>query len=227
MYGTDDRHLVKIGELSPNNGSDRHWLQLKAAQAFIAMQSAAQLAGLDCQIISSYRSFAQQQSIWDRKWHGELAILDAQHQPVDIAHLSDLEKMHSILRWSALPGGSRHHWGTDFDVIDRQSIAASMHTIQLVESEYASTGVCGQLSAWLEEHAHEYGFYRPYAEYHGGIGREPWHYSYQTLAENIMQTLSLSVLTGLIKDSDIAGKEVILTNIELIFTRYILNQPQI
>ena len=28
----------------------------------------------------------------------------------------------AILLWSALPGASRHHWGTDFDVFDRAAV---------------------------------------------------------------------------------------------------------
>lgn len=226
-YGIDESHLLAIGSVAPDNGSDRHRLQPAAVHAFIELQSAASAAGIDCQIISSYRSFAQQQSIWDRKWRGELPILDAAHQPLDIAVMTDVEKMHNILHWSALPGGSRHHWGTDFDVIDRHSVKASNYDIQLVEAEYASDGVCGHLSQWLIEHAHEYGFYRPYAQYHGGIGCEPWHYSFAPLATDIMQSLSLTRITSLIKDSDIAGKDVILANIELIFSRYILNTPQV
>jgi LAS superfamily LD-carboxypeptidase LdcB len=226
-YGIDDSHLLDIALVAPNNGSDRHRLQPAVLHAFLRLQTAASCAGIDCQIISSYRSFAQQQSIWDRKWQGELPVLDAEHQPLNIALLSDEEKMHSILRWSALPGGSRHHWGTDFDVIDRQSVNAHQHGIQLVEAEYAKDGICGNLNQWLVTHAHEYRFYRPYAQYHGGIGCEPWHYSFKPLAQDIMQALSLETITSLIKDSDIAGKDVILANIEMIFSRYILNQPQI
>jgi len=42
-----------------------------------------------------------------------------------------------------------------------------------------------------------------------------------------MHALSLPTITYLIKDSDIKGKDVILANIEMIFSRYILNQQQI
>jgi len=36
------------------------------------------------------------------------------------------EKIASILRWSALPGTSRHHWGTDLDIIDAKALTAEM-----------------------------------------------------------------------------------------------------
>ncbi|MCZ8486094.1 D-alanyl-D-alanine carboxypeptidase family protein [Vibrio lentus] len=34
---------------------------------------------------------------------------------------SEQQKLSAILRWSALPGASRHHWGCDFDVFAHQS----------------------------------------------------------------------------------------------------------
>ncbi len=35
-----------------------------------------------------------------------------------MAALSDLEKCKAMLRWSAVPGASRHHWGTEIDIFD-------------------------------------------------------------------------------------------------------------
>ena len=63
VCGITQDHVINIGTIDPNNGSDRHYLQFEAAQAFLTMQRAAALDGVDCQILSSYRSFAQQQSI--------------------------------------------------------------------------------------------------------------------------------------------------------------------
>ena len=56
--------------------------------------------------------------------------------------------MRAILHWSALPGASRHHWGTEIDVIDR---AALLHgqLAQLVPDEYAADGVFAKLGLWL------------------------------------------------------------------------------
>ena len=45
---------------------------------------------------------------------------------VVLAHLSPLEQLQAILRFSALPGTSRHHWGTDLDVYDAAVIAARL-----------------------------------------------------------------------------------------------------
>lgn len=101
VCGITQDHVINIGTIDPNNGSDRHYLQFEAAQAFLTMQRAAALDGVDCQILSSYRSFAQQQSIWDRKWHGQLPILDNNDAVINPGTLSNEEKLHAILRWSA------------------------------------------------------------------------------------------------------------------------------
>ena len=220
VCGISQDHLINIGNLDPNNGSDRHHLQSETALAFIEMQQAAAKDGIDCQILSSYRSFKQQQSIWDRKWIGQLPVLDNNDKAIDISSLNNEEKLHAVLRWSALPGTSRHHWGTDFDVVDRQNALRYNHTIELVSSEYEPKGVCGLLTLWLKEHASHYGFEQPYAKDYGGIGIEPWHYSYLPLAEKIAPHLTEKLLTTTIEQSDIAGKMTVLKHLPTIFERY-------
>ena len=54
----------------------------------------------------------------------ESALLDADNQPLDALQLGDMERLHAILRWSALPGTSRHHWGTDLDIYDPDCLPA-------------------------------------------------------------------------------------------------------
>ncbi|MEE8192443.1 MAG: M15 family metallopeptidase, partial [Gemmatimonadales bacterium] len=82
------------------------------------LRDAAGKAGFDLQMLSGFRSFEQQLSIWNRKALGKLAVLDSNAVPLDIEKLSEKELVFAILRWSALPGASRHHWGTDLDVYD-------------------------------------------------------------------------------------------------------------
>jgi len=45
----------------------------------------------------------------------------------------------AILHWSALPGASRHHWGTEIDVIDRAALADGRKA-QLIPAEYGADG---------------------------------------------------------------------------------------
>ena len=83
----------------------------------------------------------------------------------------------AILLWSALPGASRHHWGTEIDVIDRAALRPGQHA-QLIPAEYCAEGVFGGLDRWLTEHAGAFGFFRPYDRDRGGVQPEPWHLSF-------------------------------------------------
>ena len=80
-------------------------------------------AGFNLQVASSWRSFERQLAIWNGKWRGA-PLLDADNQPLDALQLGDMERLHAIPRWSALPGTSRHHWGTDLDIYDPDCLPA-------------------------------------------------------------------------------------------------------
>ena len=175
--GKDDSLLVEC-----QNGFR---LLPEVCEAFKRMQMAAAQDNVDIQIVSSYRSFERQLQIWQNKWSGKATLLDANENNLDATTLSDQEKILAILTWSALPGASRHHWGTDLDVYDKKSVEQNQHDFQLVCSEY-DNGPCTQLNNWLNEHATQFGFSRPYAKYKGGIAREPWHLSFQASADKML-----------------------------------------
>ncbi len=83
---------------------------------------AAQLAGFKMEIAEV--AFATMKgNLWfgDRKfsnWNTDIR-LQANHWMLQRS--SEQQKLSAILRWSALPGASRHHWGCDFDVFAHQS----------------------------------------------------------------------------------------------------------
>lgn len=216
MLGQNALHLVPR--------QDNHALCAAAHKAFVRMQRAAALDGVDIQIASSYRDFARQLLIWNAKWSGQRPLYSLEGELLDSTILSDEQKLHSILTWSALPGASRHHWGTDLDVYDKTSIDASGESLQLNQAEYASGGPCFALACWLDKHAEQFNFKRPYQYYTGGVAAEPWHLSYQPLAAKIEQKQNSKRLKKLISQTDIQGKDSILANLEMIFNRYILNQ---
>jgi LAS superfamily LD-carboxypeptidase LdcB len=191
--------------------------------AFKQMQAAAAQDNVDIQIVSSYRSFDRQLQIWQNKWSGKTTILDAKENPLDATTLSDLEKILAILTWSALPGASRHHWGTDLDVYDKKSVEQNQHDFQLVCSEYEQ-GPCSKLNHWLKAHASQFGFCRPYAKYNGGIAREPWHLSFQTSAEKMLILMDEQLLLENLKRSDILGLDCIIVNMPDIYQRFVLNR---
>jgi len=195
----------------------------EVCEAFKRMQAAAAQDSVDIQIVSSYRGFDRQLQIWQNKWSGKTTLLDANENTLDATTLTDQEKILAILTWSALPGASRHHWGTDLDVYDKNAVAKSQHDFQLVCSEY-DQGPCTQLNNWLNEHAIQFGFSRPYAEYTGGIAREPWHLSFQASADKIFSQLNEQSLLNNLRQSNILGLESIVANMPEIYQRFVLNK---
>ena len=51
--------------------------------------------------------------------------------------------------FSALPGASRHHWGTDIDVYDANAVSSD-YVVQLSLKEVGSGGVFDSLHKWLD-----------------------------------------------------------------------------
>jgi LAS superfamily LD-carboxypeptidase LdcB len=87
-------------------------LHPRTATAALALREAAAADGIDLTIVSSFRDFARQEAIWNAKYRGERPLLDRQERELDAARLDVRERVDAILLWSALPGASRHHWGT-------------------------------------------------------------------------------------------------------------------
>ncbi|MFO1393815.1 MAG: M15 family metallopeptidase [Steroidobacteraceae bacterium] len=196
-------------------------LHVEAVTSFLAMRDAAAAEGLDLAAASSFRDFERQVHLWNRKWRGERPLQDRAGQPIDPAALDDARRVDAILCWSAIPGGSRHHWGTDVDVIDAAAMPAG-YQVQLVPAEYASDGVFGRLSAWLDSNMTRFGFYRPYASVGSGAGVEPWHLSYWPIATEALESLTLPVLRAAVAGSDMLGKAQVLERLPEIYTRFIL-----
>jgi len=190
--------------------------------AFQQLQARAKQAGFNLDVVSCFRSFEQQLRIWNDKFNGLRPILDHNSQPLDPTTLSEEQKVFAILRWSMLPGASRHHWGTEIDVCDYSALPAD-YQLQLQPQEYDKDGYLASLSAWLNDNIAACGFYRPYRQDLGGVSREPWHLSYQPVAVPAQQAFTLALITDIIRDADIQGKTAILANIEQIYTQYICN----
>ncbi|WP_289030704.1 M15 family metallopeptidase [uncultured Paraglaciecola sp.] len=216
ILGKDESQLVKLA-----NG---FLILPKVAEAFNALQQAAKVDSIDIQIASSYRSFDRQKRIWENKWSGKTQLLDANENPIDASTLTDWQKIQAILTWSALPGASRHHWGTDLDVYDKTKIDESGSPLHLVCSEYDENGPCFELSQWLAKYAADFGFIRPYSVYKGGIAREPWHLSYKDLSEPIIKQLSPEMLLATLKQSQVLGLAALVKNMPEIYSRFVLNQ---
>jgi LAS superfamily LD-carboxypeptidase LdcB len=114
LTGEAERHLCTPAD-ARSLGARVHQ---EVVDPFRSLTQEASAAGFDIRIFSGFRSFEHQLSIWNRKVSGKLPVLDSNAVPLDVEALSERELVLAILRWSALPGASRHHWGTDLDVYD-------------------------------------------------------------------------------------------------------------
>lgn len=215
-------------ELTGRTESHIHWLSetlgihKEVISAFLAMQEAAKNDGIILSIASGFRSFERQLSIWNRKFSGELAIKNQANEIIDITPFSPEEIINAICLFSAIPGTSRHHWGTDIDVY-AENLLPQQATLQLEPWEYMKEGYFQPLTAWLKENAKRFGFYLPYNEYTGGVAQEPWHLSYAPIASVNQQYFNMDTMIKSIKQSEILGKEIILANALTLFEQYINN----
>ncbi|TMP49750.1 M15 family metallopeptidase, partial [Pseudoalteromonas sp. S1612] len=99
-----------------------HRLHSAIISDFLALQSAVKKAGFDLTIASSYRDFNRQSIIWNNKFLGIRPVFNKQQEVVDLTKLSDIDKCIAIMLYSALPGASRHHLGTDLDVFEKAEV---------------------------------------------------------------------------------------------------------
>ncbi|KAA1186364.1 M15 family metallopeptidase [Photorhabdus heterorhabditis] len=215
LTGLTTEHLVSL--------SGNHQLQPEAAKAFLSMQQAAASAGFNLQPASTFRDFQRQQTIWNGKFRGKRPVLDENSQPMDITPLTEGELCKAILRWSALPGASRHHWGTELDIYDPTMLPENQK-LQLEPWEYEKDGYFEPLTHWLTENMAHFGFYRPFVG-NSGIAYEPWHISYRPLSEQLEKLLTEQILLDVWQHHDIAGIDWLSANLPYLFENY-LRIPQ-
>ncbi len=221
LTGETERHLCSR-EQAELLGFQVH---AEVVEPFLMLKERAAEAGFDLQILSGFRSFRDQLSIWNRKARGERPVLDSRARPVDIARLNHKELVFAILRWSALPGASRHHWGTDLDVFDAAACSEG-YEIELIPEEVDSGGMFGPLHDWLDAlmiSGDAHGFYRPYDLDRNGVAPERWHLSFAPVADEYLSGLTLGVLRHTVEASDLELKGVVLEYLPEIHHRFILN----
>jgi len=191
-------------------------------EAWLSLEKTAKEDGITLCIASGFRSFERQLSIWNRKCSGQLDILNKEEKVIDTANFSKLDKIKAIMLFSALPGTSRHHWGTDIDVY-APNLLDEGYKLKLQVQEYDSNGPLYELNKWLSEKAAKFGFYRPYDKFRNGVYREPWHLSYDPLANQFEQCLSVEIIKAQLINSDIEIKTAIVENLDLLFEQYVTN----
>jgi hypothetical protein len=144
-----------------------------------------------------------------------------------MSSLSAQDKLHAILRFSAIPGTSRHHWGTDLDIYDAAAMSPD-YQLQLSPQEVAAGGLFDPLHCWLDERmaaGESRGFYRPYASDCGGVAPERWHLSYAPLSADYAQCCDGALFTDCWNCEEGAQalllREEIEANLDDILARYV------
>ena len=164
-------------------------LRKEAAEAFRKMCVEAKKSGISIHSQSSFRSFDKQNEIWTRKY-----------QRFTGQGLSSVQAIEKIIEYSTIPGTSRHHWGTDLDIIDSSK---PLPKDPLLASHFQKGGVYEKLYTWLNTNANRFGFYEVYTNNHAsrkGFHYEPWHYSYKPLSQEMLQEyLKIDIKTELKK----------------------------
>jgi len=157
--------------------------------AFIEMHAAALKEGVQLQIRSATRNFYAQKGIWERKWTGETTIENG--QDASVAYPDPVQRAQMILKYSSMPGSSRHHWGSDID-------------LNAFDNSWFESGNGLRIYEWLSQHGSVFGFCQPYSAKGEsrpyGYEEERWHWSYMPLSEPLTQMAADSL-----HDSAISG----------------------
>ena len=139
-----------------------YYLRTETLNAFSAMHAAAKKQGINIMIRSATRNFSNQHFIWERKWKDKSR-----------ASLKPAARALNILKYSSMPGTSRHHWGTEID-------------INSFSNRWFAAGKGLRLFKWMNNNAAKYGFHRPYTVKNksrpNGYNEEKWHWSFTPLS---------------------------------------------
>ena len=119
------------------------YLRTEALEALEAMAAAARADGINLQVLSAMRTWSHQRRIWNGKWNS------ARFMGFTGGARSE------ILRYSSMPGSSRHHWGTDVD-------------LNAWKNEHFENGAGAAVYAWLLANAYDYGFVQVYGDMRNG-----------------------------------------------------------
>ena len=188
--------LLLTGQGTPTLYGQGYDLIKEAADAYIKMKVAAAKDGFQLKVVSSYRSFDKQLAIWNRKF--EINSKEG---------MDPLENIKKITEYSTIPGTSRHHWGTEIDLISAQpKVDGDVLLANLFEGE----GPYAALKSWMDANANSYGFFLAYPKdsLRKGFQYEPWHYSYKPKSKYFLKNYLTIDLKNIFLSHEILGKEI-------------------
>jgi len=171
-------------------------LRKEAYEAYEAMKKAAYQDGFDIKMVSSYRSFERQRAIWERKYI----------QFTEVDGMAPIPAMEKIIEYSTIPGTSRHHWGTDIDIIDGYpKVSGDV----LLAEKFEGEGPFAPFKKWLDENSEKYNFHLVYTDsyFRRGFKYEPWHYSYAPLSKPMLEQFRQKNILKLLSNETFEGSE--------------------
>jgi LAS superfamily LD-carboxypeptidase LdcB len=186
-----------IGKGNPDiSGNDYlSTMHRETAIALQKMQAAASKENINIEVVSAYRSFQRQKEIFESKYQKNRA-----------QGMEPMQAIENIIEYSTIPGTSRHHWGTDLDLIDGNQPKPSE---VLVAENFHGKGPFCKMKQWMDLHAHEFGFYEVYT--HNGLRKgfhyEPWHFSYAPVSIPMLRAYAKLDLKNILQEEKILGGE--------------------
>lgn len=179
------------------------YLNSEALSAFLQLAKLAESKGYNIQIVSATRNFHTQKAIWEQKFSGSRKV-GGQNLAETV---KDEEKRAlEILRYSSMPGTSRHHWGTDMDLHEAKIKGPALH------NQTFKSGRGKEFHIWLTQNAPQFGFCQPYTgnpatrnagKFTHGYQEESWHWSYKPLSAEYLRTYQAQA--GAMKPKGYAG----------------------
>lgn len=184
-----------IGKGSPSLYGEGFKLREEVRLQFNLMRKAAKEKGFNIHVISSYRSYSHQNGIWNRKYK--------KYRNQGLSPEKSIEK---IIEYSTIPGTSRHHWGTDLDIIDSTK---GIPSNPLSEIHFNEGGRMRKFKLWLDENAEKFGFHLVYTNYPNrkGFAYEPWHFSYKPLSFKMLEEYKNLDLKKILQSNKLTGSE--------------------
>ncbi len=171
-------------------------LRAEAHDAFVEMKKAAYSDGIDLKVVSSYRNFSRQEAIFERKF-------DKYTEELGMDPLPAIDK---IIEYSTIPGTSRHHWGTDVDLVDGyRKVEGDM----LVTEKFEAGGPYEDFKKWMDENAKVFDFHLVYTDEprRKGFKYEPWHYSFAPISVPMLTAFRSKNIVQLMKEETFLGSE--------------------
>ena len=184
-----------IGKGNPKLYGDGFLLRKEAYTAFLKMKDEAAKSGIKIKVVSSYRNYAHQNRIWERKY-----------KKFRSEGLAPIKAIKKIVEYSTIPGTSRHHWGTDLDIVDGN---VKQPKSLLIASHFHNNGPFCKLKEWLDNHSESFGFYLVYTDnYHRkGFKYEPWHLSYKPLSFKYLKEYKALNIFKMLQEEQLMGSK--------------------